>query len=126
MAHCELPEDVREDETAARTMGESPAAANTTTPDSKSAEAMTPTNCSPWLPLQLRTPSVSGARGEFKFAFFAGKRRLLVERAGELVLYDCGDHLISGMRIQAGEAQSPVFTSQRTEELQLGALRQLS
>jgi hypothetical protein len=96
------------------------------TSDPKMVEGTTPTDWSPWLPPQLRTPSVSGARGDVKFAFFADKRRLLVERAGELALYDCGDHLISGMRVPTGQAQSPVFTSQQHEELPLGALRLLS
>jgi hypothetical protein len=98
----------------------------TTTTDPKSIEATTPADCSPWLPVQLRTPSVSGVRGDVKFAFFATKRRLLVERAGEMMLYDCGDHLISGMRAPSGLDQALVFTSQYEQDLPLGALQQLS
>jgi hypothetical protein len=98
----------------------------TTTTDPKLVEATTPADCSPWSPLQLRTPSVSGMRGDVKFAFFAAKRRLLVERAGEMMLFDCGDHQISGMRAPTDLSQSLVFMSQREQELPLGALRQLS
>jgi hypothetical protein len=47
-----------------------------------------------WSPSNLRTPTISGARGGLKFAFFAEKRRLLVENDGNLQLFDSGAHQI--------------------------------
>jgi hypothetical protein len=81
--------------------------------------------CSPWLPLQLRTPSASAARGDIKFAFFAEKRRLLIENSGQWVLYDCGDHQIRAIRARLDPSEELTFTSQRGE-LPIAELRPLS
>jgi hypothetical protein len=90
------------------------------------AEGVTAPGCLPWLPSLLRRPSVSGATGDVKFAFFADKRRLLLEHAGQWMLYDCGVHWIKGVSILPNaDLSSMVLLSQRGD-LCIEALRPLS
>jgi hypothetical protein len=65
-----------------------------------------------WWPPNLRRPSKSGAHGTLKFAFFADKRRLLVESGELLLLFDCGEHQIREVEERFGQESGIVFTSQ--------------
>jgi hypothetical protein len=65
-----------------------------------------------WWPPTLRRPSTSGAHGTLKFAFFADKRRLLVESGELLLLFDSGAHQICEVEEQLGQEPGLAFTSQ--------------
>ena len=54
----------------------------------------------------------SGSQNGILYAFFPGKRRLLIEQGEELTTYDSGDHRISGVSQQGGQGQTLAFTSQ--------------
>ena len=63
-----------------------------------------------WWPEQLGKPSASGGQNTHKFAFFPDKRRLAVQQAGMVTVYDAGDHDISGMSDSNGSLS---FVSQK-------------
>jgi hypothetical protein len=65
-----------------------------------------------WPPGNLRRPTISGANGTLKFAFFADKRRLLVESEGTLQIFDCGMHQIREVGEILGERPALEFISQ--------------
>src|SRR5687768_1745137 len=65
-----------------------------------------------WWPDDLGQPSTSGSQDGIRYAFLPEKRRLLIEQGGKLTTYDSGDHRISGVSQQGGQAQSLAFTSQ--------------
>jgi hypothetical protein len=65
-----------------------------------------------WWPSGLGTPNASGAQNDLRYAYFADARRLAVEIAGALTLYDTGDHRISGVSQQQGDGWTLTFTSQ--------------
>ena len=66
----------------------------------------------PWWPEELGDPSSSGGQNGMRYAFFAQKRRLLVEQDGKKTVYDSADHRISGVSQRSGQTSSLVFTSQ--------------
>ncbi|WP_207100506.1 SHOCT domain-containing protein [Paracoccus shandongensis] len=66
---------------------------------------------SDWPP-ELGTPSSSGAQNDMRYAVFPAARRLAVRRGGRTVLYDTGDHQISGVSQQQGGGDALSFTSQ--------------
>lgn len=65
-----------------------------------------------WWPKELGEPSTSGSQNEMRYAFFPGKRRLLVEQGGKLTTYDSGDHRITGVSQQNSQTQSLAFADQ--------------
>jgi hypothetical protein len=77
-----------------------------------------------WWPDDLGQPSTSGSQNGMRYAFFPGKRRLLIERDGKLTTYDSADHKISGVSQQDGHAISLTFTSQKGS-VKLDELKQL-
>lgn len=77
-----------------------------------------------WWPEGLGTPASSGGQNDVRYAFFPEARRLAIRRAGEVALYDTGDHRITGVAQQQGSGGSLAFTSQRGE-VRLEALQKL-
>ncbi len=65
-----------------------------------------------WYPASLGAPDTSGAQNDLRYAWFAPKRRLAVDRRGVVTLYDTGDHRIAGVSQQQGLAQKLTFASQ--------------
>ncbi len=47
-----------------------------------------------------------------KYAFFADKRRLAIQRHGKVTVFDSGDHQIAGVSQQQGGNSSLAFASQ--------------
>lgn len=78
-----------------------------------------------WWPDEFGFPSSSGGQNDVRYAFFPEKRRLLVERRGQLAIYNSGDHRISGVSSQQGNGGEPslTFNSQhgavRPEDLEI-------
>ena len=68
----------------------------------------------PWWPAQLGEPQSSGGQNELKYAYFAGPKRLAVQRDGVTNVYDTGEHQITGVsQQQSGERRDdPTFSSQ--------------
>ena len=65
-----------------------------------------------WWPADMGSPSSSGAQNGLRYAFFADERRLLVEREGQLTVYETGDHDIGGVSQADSGTRSVEFTSQ--------------
>ncbi len=65
-----------------------------------------------WWPGDLGAPSSSGAQNDIRYAFFPHARRLVVQREGQVTLFDTLDHRIAGVSQQQGAGSSLVFTSQ--------------
>lgn len=57
-------------------------------------------------------PTSSGAQNNFRYAYFAPVRRLVIETDGKRAIYDTRHHQISGVSQQQGTGQSFLLTSQ--------------
>ncbi len=70
-----------------------------------------------WWPEELGRPSATGAQDGMRYACFPDARRVAVEQAGRVTLYDSGDHRISGVSQSQGSlsggAQELSFSSQK-------------
>jgi len=78
-----------------------------------------------WWPDDLGQPSTSGSQNGMRYAFFPGKRRLLIEQNGKLTTYDSADHQISGVSQKDGQTKSLAFTSQKGS-VRLDELKQIN
>jgi hypothetical protein len=65
-----------------------------------------------WWPADLGHPSSSGAQNDMRYAFFPDQRRLAILGAGQVRVYDTGNHNLYGFSQQQGGDQSLTFTSQ--------------
>lgn len=74
----------------------------------------------PW-PEELGAPSAAGSQNGMRYAVFPGKRRLAIEKAGKVTVYDTGEHRIGGVSQQQSAHQVLTFMSQdgpvRVEDL---------
>ena len=67
----------------------------------------------PWWPAKLGTPGAAGGQNDLRYAYFENERRLAVDDAGTIVVYDTADHRIHGVAQQQGGGRSSlVFLSQ--------------
>lgn len=55
-----------------------------------------------WWPEALGQPAASGGQDDLRFAFFPDRRRVAVQRAGKVTVYDTGEHGITGMSDSGG------------------------
>ena len=67
---------------------------------------------SQWWPEDLGQPASTGAQNDLRYAFFPDARRLAIDIAGRVTVYDTRDHRIGGFSQQQGGDQSITFTSQ--------------
>jgi len=66
-----------------------------------------------WWPAELGQPSSSGGQNDTRYAYFPGPRRLAVQRAGQVTVYDTLNHDIGGVQQQQGGPYgSQSFSSQ--------------
>ena len=65
-----------------------------------------------WWPNNLGPPSSSGSQNNTRYAFFPQARRLVVQRDGQVTVFDTLDHRIGGVSQQQGGNTSLTFTSQ--------------
>jgi hypothetical protein len=66
-----------------------------------------------WWPAELGSPSSSGGQNDSKYAYFPQARRLAVQQAGRVTVYDTLDHQIGGVQQQqSGPGGTQSFTSQ--------------
>ncbi len=65
-----------------------------------------------WWPGGLGRPSATGSQNGMRYACFPDTRRVAVEQAGRVTLYDSGEHRISGVSQQQSGTQELSFSSQ--------------
>ena len=75
-----------------------------------SAEAAAPGGA--WWPAGLPAPESTGAQNDVRYAWFSAPRRLAIERAGRVTVYDTLDHRIAGFAQQQSDTSTLSFTSQ--------------
>ena len=63
-------------------------------------------------PSVFGSPTSSGAQNNFRYAYFAPAKRLVIEEGGTRKIYDTKHHRISGVSQQQGGSRSYQFTSQ--------------
>ena len=78
-----------------------------------------------WWPPEFNDPAVSGSQNGARYAFFADRKRLLIDRDGATEIYDTGDHHISGVSQGHGADGDLVFTTSEGS-LDLTSLRRLN
>ena len=65
-----------------------------------------------WWPAGLQFPNSTGSQNNLRYAYFATIRRLAIDVAGQVKLYDTLDHQIGGFSQQQSVGGSITFTSQ--------------
>lgn len=76
-----------------------------------------------WWPEGLGTPATSGAQNGQRYAWFPEARRLAIETAGTVTLYDTGEHRIGGVsQSQSGSGPGQLRFSSQHGELRLSEL----
>lgn len=65
-----------------------------------------------WWPRDLGQPSATGSQNGMRYACFPDARRVAVEQAGRVTLYDSGTHRINGVSQSQSSAQELSFSSQ--------------
>ncbi len=65
-----------------------------------------------WWPEGLGRPSATGAQNGMRYACFPETHRVAIEQAGQVTLYDSGEHRISGVSQQQSGTQELTFSSQ--------------
>ena len=77
-----------------------------------SASFMSSSSFGQWWPVELGSPSSSGAQNDSKYAIVPAKQRLAILSNGQVTVYDTKDHQIYGVSQQQGGVESMTFTSQ--------------
>ncbi len=66
-----------------------------------------------WWPEELGMPSAQGGQNEIRYAYFADKRRLVLDINGKIAIYDTHNHHITSISQQQGSSiRTILFTSQ--------------
>ncbi len=65
-----------------------------------------------WWPADLRFPNSTGAQNNVRYAYFAQARRLVIDVAGTVTVYDTLDHQIGGFSQQQSVGSTLSFSSQ--------------
>lgn len=76
-------------------------------------------------PTVFGNPTSTGSQNDFRYAYFAQVRRLVIEENGKRTIYDTKHHQISGISQQQGASRSYTFTSQ-DGAVDLGSLQIVS
>jgi hypothetical protein len=65
-----------------------------------------------WWPAELGDPASTGAQNTLRYACFPDARRVAIQQAGQVSVYDTGEHVITGFSQQQSGDQALTFTSQ--------------
>ncbi|HUP79457.1 MAG TPA: SHOCT domain-containing protein, partial [Pirellula sp.] len=57
-------------------------------------------NWSQWWPAEMGSPNASGSQNQYRYAYFAGMRRLAISDGQSVTVYDTLDHSIGGVSQQ--------------------------
>jgi Short C-terminal domain len=71
-----------------------------------------PRSAATWWPAAFGTPTKTGSQNNMRYAYFAAMQRLVLERDGDMAVYDTQDHQIRGVSQQQSAGASIAFTSQ--------------
>ncbi|UVK43637.1 hypothetical protein BPNPMPFG_005449 [Mesorhizobium sp. AR07] len=66
----------------------------------------------PWWPPEMGQPNSTGAQNDLRYAIFSDARRLVIDDHGERVIYDTGEHHISGISQAQSSGSTLTFTGQ--------------
>jgi hypothetical protein len=77
-----------------------------------------------WWPAELGNPAATGAQNNMRYAYFPAKRRLVLDRGGNIDVLDTGDHQIHGFGQQQGGGDGLTFSTQRGT-VSLGSFRRV-
>lgn len=77
-----------------------------------SRHTASPRSAATWWPDEFGTPTMTGSQNNMRYAYFAAMQRLVLDRAGEVSIYDTQDHQIRGVSQQQGSGTSVAFASQ--------------
>ena len=69
-------------------------------------------NWNQWWPSELGSPNTSGSQNQYRYAYFAGMRRLAISDGQSVTVYNTLDHNIGGVSQQQGGVAGVGFTSQ--------------
>ena len=78
----------------------------------KAASASDTSRQEDWWPENLGRPSASGSQNGMRYACFPDAHRVVVEQAGNVTVYDSGDHRIGGVSQSQSGSQELRFSSQ--------------
>jgi hypothetical protein len=92
--------------------GDRPQSGGVGSPDSLFVQAHGSEMSGNWWPEDLGWPNSTGAQNNIRYAYFAQSRRLAIEAAGTLTIYDTLDHQIGGFSQQQSRGGSLSFSSQ--------------
>ena len=76
------------------------------------ASLFVPGTSQDWWPSDLRFPNSTGAQNQVRYAYFAQARRLVIDVAGTVTVYDTLDHQIGGFSQQQSVGGTLGFNSQ--------------
>jgi len=76
------------------------------------ASLFVPGTSNDWWPSDLRHPNSTGAQNGVRYAYFAQARRLVIDVAGTVTVYDVLDHQIGGFSQQQSIGATLSFNSQ--------------
>lgn len=76
------------------------------------ASLFVPGTSNDWWPSDLRFPNSTGAQNGVRYAYFAQARRLVIDVAGTVTVYDTLDHQIGGFSQQQSVGGTLSFNSQ--------------
>ncbi|TPM34581.1 hypothetical protein FJ967_21260 [Mesorhizobium sp. B2-3-4] len=65
-----------------------------------------------WWPDEFGSPSAAGSQNHMRYAAFNEKRRLVIDDHGNTIIYDTGDHRISGVSQSQSTDTTLTFVSQ--------------
>lgn len=91
----------------------------------ESKSAASNRNVSSSWPSVFGSPTSSGSQNNFRYAYFAPVKRLVIEENGKRTIYDTKHHHITGISQQQGSGNSYKFTSQEGQ-VDLGSLDLIS
>jgi hypothetical protein len=63
-----------------------------------------------WWPEELGSPASSGAQNDMRYACFPERRRLAIQRNGQVTVYDTGHYRLMGFSQQQSTTQDLVFS----------------
>jgi hypothetical protein len=77
-----------------------------------------------WWPEEFGTPSSVGSQNDVRYAFFAHKRRLVIERKRELAIYDSAGYDING--VAQSNAEHAISFTTNGHDVPLDSLARLA
>jgi hypothetical protein len=88
----------------------------------KSFASMKPMTTDRWWPADMHgSPDSSGASEGWRYAYFHGEHRLVIEHGEHIAIYETGDTRISGIAQSSGTF--PTFKDEEGELVQLASLK---